>query len=248
MFFVFVLFSVSFAASPSVVAKSVVAGGNAALGQLGSLPEGWEQAITSAGETYFINHINRTTSWFDPRIRTYTEFLFIFYIISFIHHTVCQTISFCWVFNASCLSTVPIFESQSSPTLFYFEFSVANQFNFKSILTFDQAWCSTSGTKPISRWNMKSSLLTRTYYVSNILNHYTAEQYQRANPLSAPRIEMNVGLGSTSYMNIHKLKREVDSLKQRQQEIQSFNQVRLRFDKQCQATGLHHYNVFFYID
>lgn len=58
----------------------------------------------------------------------------------------------------------------------------------------------------------------------------TAEQFQRANPLSAPRIEMNVGQGSTSYMNIHKLKREVDSLKQRQQEIQSFNQVSFCMD------------------
>lgn len=53
----------------------------------------------------------------------------------------------------------------------------------------------------------------------------SAEQFQRSNPLSAPRLEMNVGLGSTSYINIHKLKREVDSLKQRQQEIQLFNQV-----------------------
>lgn len=50
-------------------------------------------------------------------------------------------------------------------------------------------------------------------------------EFQRSNPLSAPRIEMNVGLGNTSYINIHKLKREVDSLKQRQQEIQLFNQV-----------------------
>lgn len=62
------------AASPA--AKAAVAGNVAALGQLGSLPEGWEQAITSAGETYFINHINRTTSWFDPRIRTYTSFVY----------------------------------------------------------------------------------------------------------------------------------------------------------------------------
>lgn len=71
------------AASP--VAKAVVAGNGAALGQLGSLPEGWEQAITSAGETYFINHINRTTSWFDPRIRTYTSFVLPnirFYVVS----------------------------------------------------------------------------------------------------------------------------------------------------------------------
>ncbi|CAD7077074.1 unnamed protein product [Hermetia illucens] len=40
---------------------------------LGSLPEGWEQAVTSSGEIYFINHINRTTSWFDPRISDYLQ-------------------------------------------------------------------------------------------------------------------------------------------------------------------------------
>lgn len=38
---------------------------------LGSLPEGWEQAKTSEGEVYFINHKTRTTSWYDPRIRKY---------------------------------------------------------------------------------------------------------------------------------------------------------------------------------
>jgi len=32
------------------------------------LPPGWEQAVTAAGEVYFINHNDRTTSWFDPRI------------------------------------------------------------------------------------------------------------------------------------------------------------------------------------
>lgn len=36
---------------------------------LGPLPEGWEQAKTEEGEVYFINHLTRTTSWFDPRIR-----------------------------------------------------------------------------------------------------------------------------------------------------------------------------------
>ena len=41
---------------------------------LGALPEGWEQAVTSSGEIYFINHIKRTTSWLDPRIRTYPLF------------------------------------------------------------------------------------------------------------------------------------------------------------------------------
>ncbi|KAK7582431.1 hypothetical protein V9T40_013876 [Parthenolecanium corni] len=35
---------------------------------LGPLPEGWEQAKTPEGEIYFINHVTRTTSWFDPRI------------------------------------------------------------------------------------------------------------------------------------------------------------------------------------
>lgn len=32
------------------------------------LPHGWEQASTPEGETYYINHIERTTSWFDPRL------------------------------------------------------------------------------------------------------------------------------------------------------------------------------------
>ncbi|XP_075165991.1 transcriptional coactivator yki [Haematobia irritans] len=35
---------------------------------LGPLPEGWEQALTETGEVYFINHIDRTTSWNDPRL------------------------------------------------------------------------------------------------------------------------------------------------------------------------------------
>lgn len=52
-----------------------------------------------------------------------------------------------------------------------------------------------------------------------------AEQFQRANPLTAPRVEMNAGLGNKSYISIHQLKREVDSYKQRQQEIVSFDQV-----------------------
>ncbi|XP_029028177.1 transcriptional coactivator YAP1 [Betta splendens] len=34
----------------------------------GSLPEGWEQAITAEGEIYYINHKNKTTSWLDPRL------------------------------------------------------------------------------------------------------------------------------------------------------------------------------------
>ncbi|KAM9317821.1 transcriptional coactivator YAP1 isoform 1-T1 [Pholidichthys leucotaenia] len=34
----------------------------------GSLPEGWEQALTQDGEIYYINHKNKTTSWLDPRV------------------------------------------------------------------------------------------------------------------------------------------------------------------------------------
>lgn len=35
---------------------------------LGPLPEGWERATTPQGEMYFIDHINKVTSWFDPRL------------------------------------------------------------------------------------------------------------------------------------------------------------------------------------
>ena len=33
-----------------------------------ALPQGWEQGVTAEGEVYFINHISKTTTWFDPRI------------------------------------------------------------------------------------------------------------------------------------------------------------------------------------
>ena len=33
------------------------------------LPAGWEQGISAEGEIYFINHLTKTTSWFDPRLR-----------------------------------------------------------------------------------------------------------------------------------------------------------------------------------
>jgi len=36
---------------------------------MGPLPDGWEQAVTESGDLYFINHIDRTTSWNDPRMR-----------------------------------------------------------------------------------------------------------------------------------------------------------------------------------
>lgn len=32
------------------------------------LPNGWEKAHTAAGEVYFINHVERTTCWEDPRL------------------------------------------------------------------------------------------------------------------------------------------------------------------------------------
>ncbi|XP_014241728.1 transcriptional coactivator yorkie-like isoform X2 [Cimex lectularius] len=38
-----------------------------ALDELGPLPPGWEQARTSEGQIYFLNHITQTTTWEDPR-------------------------------------------------------------------------------------------------------------------------------------------------------------------------------------
>lgn len=35
---------------------------------IGSLPLGWEQAVTAQGEVYFINHLKKETSWYDPRL------------------------------------------------------------------------------------------------------------------------------------------------------------------------------------
>ncbi|PVU89203.1 hypothetical protein BB561_005490 [Smittium simulii] len=36
---------------------------------LGPLPSGWEQRLTPEGRPYFVNHIARTTTWEDPRLR-----------------------------------------------------------------------------------------------------------------------------------------------------------------------------------
>jgi hypothetical protein len=41
---------------------------NTGLHNLGPLPPGWEQGVTPEGDIYYINHIEKTTSWFDPRI------------------------------------------------------------------------------------------------------------------------------------------------------------------------------------
>uniref|UniRef100_A0A3Q0R0T5 Yes1 associated transcriptional regulator n=1 Tax=Amphilophus citrinellus TaxID=61819 RepID=A0A3Q0R0T5_AMPCI len=35
---------------------------------LSPVPEGWEQAVTADGEMYYIDHINKTTTWVDPRL------------------------------------------------------------------------------------------------------------------------------------------------------------------------------------
>lgn len=52
---------------------------------VGPLPEGWEQAKTKDEEVYFINHLTRTTSWFDPRIRKSSHRLFFFTYPSFFY-------------------------------------------------------------------------------------------------------------------------------------------------------------------
>lgn len=33
------------------------------------LPFGWEEKQTASGDTYYIDHINMTTTWNDPRIK-----------------------------------------------------------------------------------------------------------------------------------------------------------------------------------
>ncbi|PVU96062.1 hypothetical protein BB559_002515 [Furculomyces boomerangus] len=37
---------------------------------LGPLPSGWEQRFTSDGRPYYVNHLARTTTWDDPRLRS----------------------------------------------------------------------------------------------------------------------------------------------------------------------------------
>lgn len=41
---------------------------NVSLQNIGPLPPGWEQAFTPEGEMYYINHMERNTSWMDPRL------------------------------------------------------------------------------------------------------------------------------------------------------------------------------------
>ncbi|KAJ2693426.1 hypothetical protein H4R19_006014, partial [Coemansia spiralis] len=53
-------------ASGAAGAASSNGGGSA----LGPLPSGWEQRLTAEGRPYFVNHIARTTTWDDPRLRS----------------------------------------------------------------------------------------------------------------------------------------------------------------------------------
>jgi len=46
------------------------------LNNLGPLPLGWEQGVTPEGDIYFINHIEKTTSWFDPRLRKHCTLVY----------------------------------------------------------------------------------------------------------------------------------------------------------------------------
>ena len=42
------------------------------------LPEGWAMQFTQAKESYFVDHVNKSTTWIDPRIG------FIFYLNLFL--------------------------------------------------------------------------------------------------------------------------------------------------------------------
>jgi len=60
---------------------------------LGPLPYGWEEGVTAAGEVYFINHNDRTTSWNDPRLTALTSCM-----------SVCM--SDCLCLSVSCINTI----------------------------------------------------------------------------------------------------------------------------------------------
>lgn len=83
----------------------------------------------------------------------------------------------------------------------------------------------------VSIVKMDVSLIESNKSLTYSLIHFfvvgAAEQFQRATTISAPRPEMTPQntLSNTFNNSIHQLKREVDSYKQRQQEIVSFDQV-----------------------
>jgi hypothetical protein len=39
------------------------------------LPSGWEKGVDNQGRAYFIDHLNKTTCWEDPRIKIYQNSL-----------------------------------------------------------------------------------------------------------------------------------------------------------------------------
>ena len=57
------------AAQPPASAAAAVTPTTSSINPLGPLPMGWEQGVTPEGDIYYINHIEKTTSWYDPRIR-----------------------------------------------------------------------------------------------------------------------------------------------------------------------------------
>jgi len=60
-------------ASPrSSAVSSPVPDGQGGL-QPGPLPQGWEQSVTPEGEVYFIHHVTKRTTWYDPRIPIHAQ-------------------------------------------------------------------------------------------------------------------------------------------------------------------------------
>ncbi|KAJ1881713.1 hypothetical protein LPJ71_010253, partial [Coemansia sp. S17] len=55
---------------PPASSASPPAAGASSGAALGPLPSGWEQRFTAEGRPYFVNHIARTTTWDDPRMRS----------------------------------------------------------------------------------------------------------------------------------------------------------------------------------
>ncbi|KAJ2555353.1 hypothetical protein GGH95_005450, partial [Coemansia sp. RSA 1836] len=55
---------------PPASSASPPAAGAGSGAALGPLPSGWEQRFTAEGRPYFVNHIARTTTWDDPRVRS----------------------------------------------------------------------------------------------------------------------------------------------------------------------------------
>uniref|UniRef100_G3QBL9 WW domain-containing protein n=1 Tax=Gasterosteus aculeatus aculeatus TaxID=481459 RepID=G3QBL9_GASAC len=52
----------------SAAAQHPIAGTPVHAHSLSPLPEGWEKAVTADGEVYYIDHIDKTTAWVDPRL------------------------------------------------------------------------------------------------------------------------------------------------------------------------------------